>query len=201
LVDIVLTRQLFYIKFIMFYILLFCQVNIYKQSGNALMTNLPQQVDEASQVPAEFEDYEVFINHYSSIYNVDPYLVKLIIQKESQFNPRAVSRSGAIGLMQLMPETARRLGVKNPFDPAQNIEGGIKFLRSLFDMFNGDLELTLAAYHAGPSLVKRLKRVPPIPETTAYVDYIISRYGGSIPKPFYFVITETGTPLLTNRPK
>ncbi|MEO0129879.1 MAG: lytic transglycosylase domain-containing protein [candidate division WOR-3 bacterium] len=181
--------------------LLFCQINIYNQSENALITNLPQTNIEESITNSVIEDYEVFINHYSRLYNIDPFLVKLIIQKESQFNPRAVSRSGAIGLMQLMPETARRLGVKNPFDPAQNIEGGIKFLRSLFDMFNGDLELTLAAYHAGPSLVKRLKRVPPIPETIAYVDYIISRYGGYAPKPVYFVITETGVPLLTNRPK
>ncbi len=196
-----MTEHLFYVKFIMFSFLLFCQINIYNQSENALITNLPQTNIEESITNSVIEDYEVFINHYSRLYNIDPFLVKLIIQKESQFNPRAVSRSGAIGLMQLMPETARRLGVKNPFDPAQNIEGGIKFLRSLFDMFNGDLELTLAAYHAGPSLVKRLKRVPPIPETIAYVDYIISRYGGYAPKPVYFVITETGVPLLTNRPK
>ncbi len=185
----------------MFCLLLFCQINVYNQTENTLITNLPQTIGEETETDSDLEDYEVFINHYARLYNIDPFLVKLIIQKESQFNPRAVSRSGAIGLMQLMPETARRLGVKNPFDPAQNIEGGIKFLRSLFDMFNGDLELTLAAYHAGPSLVKRLRRIPPIPETIAYVDYIISRYSGYTPKPVYFVITETGVPLLTNRPK
>ncbi|MEO0185844.1 MAG: lytic transglycosylase domain-containing protein [candidate division WOR-3 bacterium] len=183
-------------------VLLFCQLNVYQQSENVFFTNLPQLGTEKSvENENEVNDYDHIINHYSQIYNVDPLLVKLIIQKESHFNPRAVSRSGAMGLMQLMPETARRLGVKKPFDPEQNIKGGIRFLRDLFIMFDGDLELTLAAYHAGPGIVKRMNRVPSIPETIAYVDYIISRYGGYIHKPVYFVMTESGVPLLTNRPK
>jgi soluble lytic murein transglycosylase-like protein len=186
----------------MIFVVLFCQLNVYQQSENVILTNIPQlETVKETETEAEVDDYDHLINHYSSLYNIDPLLVKLIIQKESQFNPRAVSRSGAMGLMQLMPETARRLGVKKPFDPAQNIEGGIKFLRDLFDMFDGDLELTLAAYHAGPGIVKRLNKVPSIPETIAYVDYIISRYGGYIHKPVYFVMTESGVPLLTNRPK
>ncbi|MEO0160814.1 MAG: lytic transglycosylase domain-containing protein [candidate division WOR-3 bacterium] len=181
-----------------FWVIIFSQLNVYNQSDNIFITNIPKNEDCST---TSSDDYDFYINHFSRVYNIDPYLVKLIIEKESQFNPRAVSRSGALGLMQLMPETARRLGVKNPFDPIQNIEGGIKFLRILFDMFEGNLELTLAAYHAGPSLVKKLNRIPPIPETIAYVDYIISRYGGYSPKPIYFVMTETGVPLLTNRPK
>ncbi len=185
----------------MIWIFLYCQVNVYNQSENIFITNIPRQPTIEIKEISKDDEYEFLINHYSRLYNIDPNLVKLIIEKESQFNPRAVSRSGAMGLMQLMPETAKRLGVKNPFDPAENIEGGIKFLRSLFDMFDGDLELTLAAYHAGPGIVKRLKRIPPIPETIAYVDFIISRYGGYTPKPVYFLITETGVPLLTNRPK
>jgi|UniRef100_A0A7C4TCL4 soluble lytic murein transglycosylase-like protein len=183
-------------------LILFCQLNIYQQSESVIITNIPKLGESnISDDGVLIDDYDHLINYYSRIYNVDPFLVKLIIQKESQFNPRAVSKSGAMGLMQLMPETAKRLGINKPFDPAQNIEGGIRFLRSLLDMFNGDLELTLAAYHAGPGIVKRLKRVPPISETIAYVDYIISRYGGYTPKPIYFIITETGVPLLTNRPK
>ncbi|MEO0095954.1 MAG: lytic transglycosylase domain-containing protein [candidate division WOR-3 bacterium] len=182
-------------------LVLFCQLNVYQESENIIFTNLPKEEAKLIENKTKDNNYEPLINYYATIYNVDPFLVKLIIQKESQFNPRAVSKRGAMGLMQLMPETARRLGVKKPFDPEQNIAGGIKFLRSLFDMFDGDLELTLAAYHAGPAIVKRLRKVPPIPETIAYVDYIISRYGGYTPKPVYFVITETGVPLLTNRPK
>jgi len=186
----------------MIFLLLFCQLDVHQQSENVILTNIPQLgTAKEAETETKVDDYDHLINHYSRLYNVDPLLVKLIIQKESQFDPRAVSRSGAMGLMQLMPETARRLGIKKPFDPAQNIEGGIRFLRSLFDMFDGDLELTLAAYHAGPAVVKQLKRVPSIPETIAYVDYIISRYGGYTPKPIYFLMTETGVPLLTNRPK
>lgn len=186
----------------MIFLVIFFQVNVYQQSENIMFTNIPQ-LGTVKKVGSETEinDYDYFINHYSRLYNVDPVLVKLIIQKESQFNPHAVSKSGAMGLMQLMPETAKILGVKKPFDPAQNIEGGVRFLRSLFDMFDGDLELTLAAYHAGPRLVKQLKKVPSIPETIAYVDYILSRYGGYTPKPVYFLMTESGVPLLTNRPK
>ncbi len=184
----------------MIFFVLFCQLNTYQQTENIVLTNIPQAEIDSKEDEA-FDNYERLINHYARLYNIDPFLVKLIIQKESQFNPRAVSRSGAMGLMQLMPETARRLGVKKPFDPAQNIEGGVRFLRELFIMFDGDLELTLAAYHAGPGIVKRLNRVPSIPETIAYVDYILSRYGGYTPKPVYFVLTESGVPLLTNRPK
>jgi soluble lytic murein transglycosylase-like protein len=128
--------------------------------------------------------------------------VRLVIEKESEFNPRAVSRSGAIGLMQLMPETAEILGVKNPYNPRENIRGGVKYLRDLFNIFDNDLELTLAAYHAGPGIVRRLNRIPAIPATIEYVDYILSRYGAARKKnPIYFLLTEEGTPLLTNRPK
>ncbi len=197
-----MTLVIFYIKFYMIFLVVFCQLNVYQQSENIILTNIPQLgTVQKFDSETEVNDYDYLINHYSRLYNVDPKLVKLIIEKESQFNPRAVSKSGAMGLMQLMPETAKRLGVKKPFDPAQNIEGGIRFLRSLFDMFDGDLELTLAAYHAGPGIVKQLKRVPSIPETITYVDYILSRYGGYSPKPIYFLMTESGVPLLTNRPK
>jgi soluble lytic murein transglycosylase-like protein len=171
-------------------------------SGSTVVTNIPPLGSIAVKTePAYDGKYDPWINYYCEMYAMDPELVKIVIDKESQFNPSAVSRSGAIGLMQLMPETAEILGVKDPYDPSQNIEGGVRFLRNMFDMFGGNLELALAAYHAGPGTVSRLNRVPSIPETIEYVDYILSRYGGAPKKEMYFTLTDEGTPLLTNRAK
>lgn len=173
------------------------------ETGNVLITNIPQvESSGTSNTVTECTTYNHIIKHYCQHYGVDQELVKLVIEKESQFNPNAVSRSGAIGLMQLMPATAEILGVKDPYNPRANIMGGVKYLRHLFDTFDDDIELTLAAYHAGPSKVKKLNRVPSIPETMEYVDYIISRYGAADKKnPIYFSLTEEGTPFFTNRPK
>lgn len=181
---------------------LFGQLISYNKSGDIIFTNIPK-LETNTNIKREeiIDDYDHIISHYCQIYGMDDELVKLIIEKESQFNPRAVSKSGAIGLMQLMPETAEALGVKDPYNPQENIKGGVKFLRDLFDKFGGDLELTLAAYHAGPGIVQRLNRVPNIPETMMYVDYIIARYSGAAKKDLYFTTTEEGAPLLTNRPK
>jgi soluble lytic murein transglycosylase-like protein len=185
--------------------LLMCAQMVQNTGTDAiLMTNIPQ-VESApvstAPVAERCTDYDNLINHYCRIYEVDPELVKIVIDKESQYNPNAVSRSGAIGLMQLMPKTAEVLGVKDAYNPGQNIEGGVKFLHNLFDTFGTDLELVLAAYHAGPGLVKQINRVPDIPETIAYVDYILSRYGPSGIKAVVVTFTEEGTPLLTNRAK
>lgn len=185
--------------------LLICAQMVQNTSpGAVLMTNMPQVEStyvSAAPVSERCTDYDHLINHYCRIYDVDPELVKIVIDKESQYNPNAVSRSGAIGLMQLMPKTAEGLGVKDAYNPGQNIEGGVKFLHTLFDMFDSDVELVLAAYHAGPGLVKQLNRVPAIPETIAYVDYILSRYGPAAIKSVMVTVTEEGTPLLTNRAK
>ena len=111
-------------------------------------------------------------------FGIDPYLVFLVIEKESRFHTRAVSPKGAMGLMQLMPGTARRLGVRRPFDAAENIRGGIQYMRELMDMFGGKVDLVLASYNAGEGAVLKYGRnVPPYRETRDYVKTIGKRYG------------------------
>ena len=111
-------------------------------------------------------------------FGIDPYLVFLVIEKESRFHTRAVSPKGAMGLMQLMPGTARRLGVRRPFDAAENIRGGTQYMRELMDMFGGKVDLVLASYNAGEGAVLKYGRnVPPYRETRDYVKTIGKRYG------------------------
>ncbi|MCX7857575.1 MAG: transglycosylase SLT domain-containing protein [Deltaproteobacteria bacterium] len=116
------------------------------------------------------ENYDSLIRFYSKKYNVDPLLVKAVIMAESNFEPQAVSRKGAMGLMQLMPETARMLNIQDAFDPEENIKGGTLYLRILKDYFNEDLDLVLAAYNAGPKrVIESRMNVPPIEETIQYI--------------------------------
>ena len=118
------------------------------------------------------EHFRAAANHYGLPF---AYL-KAVAKVESNFHPRAISRAKAKGLMQLMDGTAAHLNVKDPFDPIQNIFGGARYLRMLANMFDGDLSLTLAAYNAGPELVRRLKRVPNIDETEKYVRRVLEMY-------------------------
>jgi soluble lytic murein transglycosylase-like protein len=109
-------------------------------------------------------------------HGVDPRLLAAVAARESRFNPNAVSRVGACGVMQLMPATARYLGVNDVFDARQNVMGGARYLRTLLDTFHGDLDLTLAAYNAGPGAVQKYNGVPPYAETQAYVRSIRAAY-------------------------
>jgi soluble lytic murein transglycosylase-like protein len=116
------------------------------------------------------------IEEAARTHGVDPRLVAAVARRESAWNANAVSRTGACGIMQLMPDTARFLGVTNVFDARENIFGGTRYLRTLLDTFNGDLDLTLAAYNAGPGAVEKYRGVPPYRETQAYVAAVKATY-------------------------
>lgn len=118
-------------------------------------------------------DFDIVIREMSSRYEVDPALVKAVIQAESNFVPYAVSPKGAQGLMQLMPATARRHNVWRVFDPRENIQGGVKHLRLLLDRYNGNVRKTIAAYNAGEDAVDRHGGVPPYPETVEYLQRVL----------------------------
>jgi hypothetical protein len=125
-------------------------------------------------------EYDNHIIDAGSAHGVSPDLIKAVIQVESEFDRLAVSSKGAQGLMQLMPFTARRFGVADPFDPRQNIFGGVQYLRLLLDMFNGNVALALAGYNAGENAVTRYGGIPPYRETRDYVDKIESVLGGGV---------------------
>ncbi len=195
------------------------------KQGIRTFTNTPRKAvrldkrfnppDQTSRNPAPrsgaLSRFDPIIRKYANEYQLDPLLIKAMIYQESRFKPKAVSPKGARGLMQLMPATAARLGVSDAFNPEQNIRGGMKHMRFLLDMFNNDLILSLAAYNAGENLVRRIQKVPNIPETVNYVKSITSRYGTSHTPPsgkgrqpnrttLYRYVDHNGVLHLTNIP-
>lgn len=142
-----------------------------KATGSYNLASLKRDLNE-SALQAKFD--EIF-EEVSRRFNLDPHLLRAMAKVESNFNPRAVSPKGAMGVMQLIPSTARLVGVANPFDPVENIYGGAKYLRMLLDEF-GDLRLSLAAYNAGPEAVKKYQGIPPYTETVNYVKNVLLYY-------------------------
>ena len=128
--------------------------------------------------PFTQQDIDAAIEQAAASHNVDPNLVRSVVKVESNFNPNAVSRKGAMGLMQLMPATARSLKVSNPFDPAQNVDAGVRHLKRLLESYGGDVRLSLAAYNAGSNAVARSAGVPRFRETQNYVRRITDLYTG-----------------------
>ena len=120
--------------------------------------------------------YDQIITEAAERHGVSFSLLKAMIKIESDFNPRAISRAGAMGLMQIMPENIKRLKIKDPFDPRENIMGGTRYLKQMIDRFNGKLPLALAAYNAGPNTVERYQRIPPFTETEDYVEAVMKYY-------------------------
>jgi len=124
---------------------------------------------EKTSAGSGVKSYLDIIRRNASVYSLEEALVKAVIKVESDYQPRIVSRKGAQGLMQLVPETAKLLKVEDPFDPSENIRGGSAYLRRMLDLFNENLELALAAYNSGPSTVKQYGGIPPYEETQNYV--------------------------------
>ena len=133
----------------------------------------PKRPPSSSRSPRRFER---IVRSASDRYGVDPNLVSAMIKVESNFNPRAVSRKGARGLMQLMPETARGLGVGDIYDPTENINGGVRHFKLLLDRFGGNQRMALAAYNAGAKAVERYRGIPPFSETRKYVRLVLRYY-------------------------
>jgi len=158
--------------------------NSFDRGGDYVFRTAPQALNRYIQLAAA--------NH-----QVDPLLIKAVIKAESNFDPSAISPKGAQGLMQLMPGTAKDLAVSNPFDPLQNINGGTKYLRYLLDNFKGNVELSLAAYNAGPGNVAPYGVVPNIPETQNYVAKVMETYrsyrNGRPPLPPYINVRQMVT--------
>ena len=152
--------------------------NIVKQAPQVSLQNALTEATavQANTQPRSKSQILNVVSQISKKHGVDEKLVQALIKQESGFNPKAKSKSGAIGLMQLMPATAKNLGVKDPYNTVQNVEGGVKYLKSMLNKYNGNVILALAAYNAGPGAVDKYSGVPPYQETQNYVKNILANY-------------------------
>ncbi len=153
------------------------------KNGTIHFTNLPTsnryqlfRKDKRSTRHSNNKRYDQLIREISQRHNINPALVKAVIKAESDFDPNAVSKKGARGLMQLMPKTLKDLKVSDPFHPGENINGGVRFLKRLLKRFNNNLTLTLAAYNAGAKTVERYDDIPPYQETQLYVKKVLNYF-------------------------
>jgi soluble lytic murein transglycosylase-like protein len=163
------------------------KIQAFMNKGKVVFTNLVEnpavpETTRAVEIPTSTTGREIppslnsLVNEISKTHGVDPALVNAVMKTESGYNRFAVSPKGAMGLMQLIPGTGKRFGVRDFFDPRQNIEGGVRYLKFLMEKFEGNLDLSIAAYNAGENLVERLGRIPAIPETRNYVRKVRSNY-------------------------
>lgn len=161
------------------------------KKGTLHFTNTPVRSDNKIQIRQMSyyssqkglnKEYDYYIEKAAVLYDVPFPLIKAMIKFESDYNPEAVSQAGAKGLMQLMPENIKAYGVNDPFDPHNNIMVGTKYFKMLCDRFNGDFELALAAYNAGPTCVEKYDRIPPYEETKEYVQKVMDYYHRQVNK-------------------
>ena len=184
--------------------------DIYKfvdENGVTHFTNTPRGGGYMKVISEHTEqsgaDFDPIIRQKCIKYDIEPSIIRALISAESNWDVHAVSDRGAIGLMQLMPATAQDLEIKNPFDPEQNIEGGTRYLRILLDRFNGNMELAVAAYNAGPGAVEKSGGIPSFSETRKFVRNVISSYrktGKNRESRIHKITYNDGTILYTNTP-
>lgn len=168
-----------------------------------LLVTLPPLKLEAQANQQLKKNYDAIIRMIAQKYNLDSSLIHSIIRTESNYNNFAISSKGAMGLMQLMPETAKAYGVKNVFDPRENIEAGVKYLKDLERLYNGRTNLVLAAYNAGQEAIKKYKGIPPYPETRNYIRRVMTSYNKTnlrTKNKIYKFYDSSGRLVLTNTP-